>query len=32
MNENTYKLFNEMRFPISFGIFPDILFADKILN
>ena len=32
MNENTYNSLNEMRFPISFGIFPVILFADKYLN
>ena len=32
MNENTYNSFNEMRFPISFGMFPDILFVDKLLN
>ena len=32
MNENTYNSFNEMRFPISFGISPDILLFDKYLN
>ena len=31
-NENTNNDPNEARFPISFGIFPDILFRDKFLN
>ena len=31
-NENTYNTFNKLRFPISFGIFPDILFLCKSLN
>ena len=32
MNENTYNSPNEMRFPISFGIFPVILFSFNSLN
>ena len=32
MNVNTYKYFNELRFPISFGISPDILLKNKFLN
>ena len=32
MNGNTYNVLNEMRFPISFGMFPDILLFDKFLN
>ena len=31
-DENTYKCSNKLRFPISFGIFPDILFKYKFLN
>ena len=32
MNKNTHNNFNELRFPISFGMFPDILLRDKSLN
>ena len=32
LNENTYKYFNELRFPISFGISPDISLKNKFLN
>ena len=31
-NKNTYKDHNEVRFPISFGMSPVILFACKSLN
>ena len=32
MNEYTYNTCNEVRFPISFGIFPDISLFGKFLN
>ena len=32
MNVNTYKYSNKLRFLISFGISPDILFSCKSLN
>ena len=32
MNESTHKYFNELRFPISVGIFPEMLFECKFLN
>ena len=32
MNEITYSEVNEMRFPISFGMFPDSLLFDKYLK
>ena len=32
MNVNTYKYSNKLRFPISFGIFPDMLFPCKYLS
>ena len=32
MNESTHNSFNEMRFPISVGIFPEMRFEDKFLN
>ena len=32
MDENTYSDLNEIRFPISFGMIPDILLKYKTLN
>ena len=32
MNESTHNSINELRFPIPFGIFPEMLFECKSLN
>ena len=32
IHKNTHKCTNEVRFPISFGMFPVILFSCKYLN